>query len=428
MNGREAARESSRILGPRLPAFKLCEAEAEEVEFDCCVVGVGRLGLCFALTLERAGLRVIGVDVNEAYVRSINNKTLSSAEPGLRESLLESERLKATTDLRHAATSTRLIFVLVATPTDGGKHYYDHSALSSLLVQLNSLELKDTDVVINSTVYPGYIRNIGSQLLKDCRNCPISYNPAFVAQGDVMIGYRTGGWFGMVLAGTANDEIACKLKKIYERIVLGDHEATPSASVCFMSPESAEICKLASNCFRTTKISFANMIGDIADRTEGAEKHEICNALKLDRSIGPICMTPGYGFGGPCYPRDNKALAMYARQLGVQPSIPIATDEYNSFHHGLMVEEFLRQSASGDRVFEFQDVTYKPNCAVPMIDHSPKLEVACELARRGQKVKIIDRFEVILEVMKEYGNLFDYETRESTAACSIKDSGTNPVY
>ena len=138
-----------------------------------------------------------------------------------------------------------------------------------------------------------------------------------------MIGYRTGGWFGMVLAGTANDEIACKLKKIYERIVVGDHEATSSVSVCFI--HRAEICKLASNCFHTTKIFFANMIGDIADRTEGAEKKEICNTLKLDRSIGPISMTPGYGFGGPSYPRDNKA--MYARQLGIQPLIPIATDE-----------------------------------------------------------------------------------------------------
>ena len=402
--------DRARILGPRLPS---CVVSEEDVEFDCCVIGVGRLGLCFALTLERAGLRVVGVDVNDGYVRSINEKTLTSVEPGLRECLLQSERLVVTTDLRQAVTSTRLIFVLVATPTDGGTNYYDHDALSGLLVKLNTFQLRDTDVVINSTVFPGYIRNIGSVLMADCVNCPISYNPAFVAQGDVMAGYRTGGWFGMVLVGAANSTIASKLSMIYKRIARESDE-DGGVNVCIMSPESAEICKLASNCFRTTKISFANMIGDIADRTAGADKFEICDALKLDRSIGPICMTPGYGFGGPCYPRDNKALALFARQLGIQPLIPVATDDYNTFHHQLMVQELEKGMLSRDETIEFHDVTYKPNCAVPMIDHSPKLEVARELAQRGRKVKIVDRFDVVLEVMKKYGNLFEYQTRDPT--------------
>ena len=44
-------------------------------EFDCAVIGIGRLGLCFALTLERVGLKVIGVDMNESYVRKITSKT-----------------------------------------------------------------------------------------------------------------------------------------------------------------------------------------------------------------------------------------------------------------------------------------------------------------------------------------------------------------
>ena len=181
--------DAERFLGPRSPQRTLFD----DADFDCCVIGIGRLGLCFALTLERAVLRVVGVDVNDAYVKSINEKTLVSVEPGLRQCLLTSERFQATTDLRRAVMSTRLVFILVATPTDGGKYYYDHSALSSLLVKINEFKLKSTHLVINSTVFPGYIRNIGSLLLMDCVNCPISYNPAFVAQGDVMSGYRTGG-------------------------------------------------------------------------------------------------------------------------------------------------------------------------------------------------------------------------------------------
>lgn len=70
-----------------------------------------------------------------------------------------------------------------------------------------------------------------------------------------------------------------------------------------MSPASAEICKLAVNCFITTKISFANMIGDIADATHGANKLDILRAVGADSRIGSKCLKPGYGFGGPCFPR-----------------------------------------------------------------------------------------------------------------------------
>ena len=163
------------------------------------------------------------------------------------------------------------------------------------------------------------------------------------------------------------------------------------------------------------------MIGDLADRTPGAEKHEICNALKKDRSIGSICMTPGYGYGGPCYPRDNKALSIYARQVGIHPLLPVATDEYNDFHHSLMVEELSLEDRD---VFAFEDVTYKPNCAVPMIDKSPKLEVACALARAGKRVKITDRMEVIIEVMKEYGNLFIYEIKATESDAHTPSLGS----
>ena len=149
------------------------------------------------------------------------------------------------------------------------------------------------------------------------------------------------------------------------------------------------------------------MIGDIADKTIGADKHDICNALKSDKSIGPICMTPGYGFGGPCYPRDNKALAMYSAKLGIRPLIPRAVDDYNDIHHDIITKKMFE---SIDDIIEFENVTYKPNCAVAMIDKSPKLEVAYALSRMGRCVKIKDRYSVIIEVMKEYGDAFTYET------------------
>jgi hypothetical protein len=74
-------------------------------------------------------------------------------------------------------------------------------------------------------------------------------------------------------------------------------------------------------------------------------------------------------------------------------------------------------------MYIFENVTYKPNCAVPMIDKSPKLEVARALAKAGKAVKIRDRFAVILEVMKEYGDLFQYETISDVDAADYTFTG-----
>lgn len=89
----------------------------------------------------------------------------------------------------------------------------------------------------------------------------------------------------------------------------------PFLGLChlILVPPSAEITKLAVNCFVTMKVSYANMIGDIADATPGADKNHILQAVGADSRVGTKYLRPGYGFGGPCFPRDNRALGGYAR-------------------------------------------------------------------------------------------------------------------
>jgi UDPglucose 6-dehydrogenase len=90
---------------------------------------------------------------------------------------------------------------------------------------------------------PGYVHGTGKFLLRECVNTTLSYNPAFVAQGDIMQGYRTGGWFSLVLVGRANDEAGALLTRVYERIAPADR----CPAICLMSPESAEIAKVTIN-------------------------------------------------------------------------------------------------------------------------------------------------------------------------------------
>ena len=102
------------------------------------VIGIGRLGLCFSMTLESAGYNVVGCDVNKDYVNSINNKTFFSYEPGLNRKLLESKNFSATTDLKIAVNHSNTIFVTVASFSEpDGK--YDVSQVDSVVNNIKKI-------------------------------------------------------------------------------------------------------------------------------------------------------------------------------------------------------------------------------------------------------------------------------------------------
>ena len=99
------------------------------------VIGIGRLGICFSLTLEKCGYQVLGVDINEKYVSSINNKTLVSDEQGVEEHLLKSTNFRASTNIKAALDYSDVLYVVVATPSlPDGK--YDHSQVDSVVNKL----------------------------------------------------------------------------------------------------------------------------------------------------------------------------------------------------------------------------------------------------------------------------------------------------
>ncbi len=359
------------------------------------VIGIGRLGLCLALCMEQAGYTVIGVDINESYVEAINTKTFSSAEPGVNERLQKSSWLHATSSLDDALGSD-VIYITVETPTKPSENAYDHSRIDAILSAINERKVQNKHIVIASTVFPGYIKNTAQQLIKDCTNTTLSYNPMFIAQGEIVKGLQ---FPDMVLIGEASPEAGNCIATIQTKIYRN------KPAVHRMSIASAEITKLAVNCYITTKIAYANMIGDIADKTPDADKYAILAAVGSDSRIGNAYLKPGYGFGGPCFPRDNRALGAYADTVGVDAIIPAATDAANRLHAHCMAEALLAENKD---CYTFESVTYKENCAVPIIEESQKLEVAKIIAQQKKRVLICDKAPVIAEVEKKYGDLFTY--------------------
>jgi UDPglucose 6-dehydrogenase len=380
------------------------------------LIGVGRLGLCLALVAERAGYQVLGVDVLPQYVEKINNKTLVSSEPLVTEYLSSSKNFRATTSVKEALEFADVIMVLVATPSTGGDRHYDVSQVSRVLTDINNHRVENKHVVICCTVLPGYIATIGRELLRDCKNTSLSYNPEFIAQGDIIRGLERPD---IVLIGQGSPQAGDFIEALWSNFTCNEPK------ICRMSPESAEIAKLSLNCFVTMKISFANQIGDIADRTENADKHAILAAVGSDSRVGSKCLGWGYGFGGPCFPRDNRALAGYAESVGIYPALAFATDEYNKLHSDVMAQKLLEEDREE---YIFENVTFKEPCAVPIIEESQKLVVAKKLAKKGKKVVIRDRPDIIEACRQEFGNIFIYQYKDSLLENHSLANNSNHTY
>ncbi len=380
------------------------------------VIGIGKLGLGFALLLERSGYNVLGVDIFPDYVNRINEKTIYFDEPGYNSLLQKSENLKATTDLKEGLHHSNIIFIIVQTPNGGGSRFYDHTILSNLLERINKMKPDNKHFIIGCTVMPKYIQDIGKGLIHQCSNSTLSYNPEFVAQGDIVRGFENPD---IILVGTESETLKPVLKEIYDKM------ARNQPKFCFMKPTEAEIVKISLNGFITTKISFANMISDLCDTLPNINKSTVLEAIGSDSRIGTKYFKPGTSFGGPCFPRDTRALKQLMDQNGIQSNLLQATTEYNNQHVLFQTDQLLSEDKTisenmaklltcydrdNNSHFIFSNVCYKDNSKIPIIEESAKLKIAERLAKQhGKKVTIKDVEPIINEVKKEFGSLFAYE-------------------
>tara|TARA_A100001391_G_scaffold181061_1_gene146819 strand:+ start:1070 stop:2185 length:1116 start_codon:yes stop_codon:yes gene_type:complete len=364
------------------------------------IIGVGRLGICFGLTLERAGYNVLGVDLFPNYVKQINDKSLKSSEKNVEEYLKKSKNFKATTSLEEGIKFSNTIFVVVATPSlpDGR---YDHSQVDFIIDQITSFNFgfyENKNLVICCTTMPGYCNSVQAKLDRFKSGYVVSYNPEFIAQGSIL---HDQAYPDMILIGEGSKEAGDILQEMYENMTLN------KPKINRMSPIEAEITKIGLNCFLTTKISFANMIGDIVSFA-GGNPDRVLSAIGSDSRVGKKYIGYGYGYGGPCFPRDNRALAIYASDIGVKALISEASDKSNEQHLEYQVQLF-KQYNSFDVPVEFDYVSYKPQST--MLVESQQLLFAKRLTDEGYTVILNERESVIEQVKEMYGNIFEYRRR-----------------
>ena len=347
------------------------------------VIGAGRLGICFALLLEEAGYDVLVSDVRPGYVKSLQENKISTNEPLVADLLKDAKNLKATTSNQEVIEECDIIYTFVSTPSTA-KGDYDVSAVWEVVrdikhVAATSGKVKDKAFVVGCTTNPGDCIKFQDELI----DVDVFYNPEFIAQGSIINDLRHAD---MVLIG-GHGYHADHITRIYDDIQVN----TPKINV--MSTGAAELVKLAVNCYLTTKISFANMVGEVmALNGMGDEIKNVLSAIGADSRVGSKYLGYGYGFGGPCLPRDNRAWAYAAKKVGLEHNLGFTTDEFNKEHAKFLADYFHKKNKK-KLPFLFADgITYKKGTDI--IEESQQMLLCKDLMKKGHKVVIFDLPEV----------------------------------
>lgn len=374
------------------------------------IIGVGKLGLAYALVFEEKNFSVFASSYKQDYVENLQAKRLDTTEPGVKEMLDRATNLHFTTDNHEIIDSCDFIYIMVATPSTAAGDY-DVTAVIDVAKDLlnHPTDISGKILVIGSTVNPGTTEVI-QNMLQD-RGVHVVYCPTFVAQGSVLANIVDPHTLSI---GTENTEVAEKCKQVFGKIITDD---TP---IYVFKPLTAEILKMAGNCRATLLISFFNMIGQILlDQNLEQDIQNACmylNAIKRNNRV-----KFGFGFGGPCFPRDNRAFVHYARGIGLDYPLGELVDSFNQDHVEWLTDYLISRNEK-NLPFYFPYITYKPG--VSIVEESHQLRVCKNLLTKGKSVFVETTGFLPPETQDQLSKQFTNQIKFVT----IKDIDPSTVY
>ncbi|MEV8268539.1 UDP-glucose/GDP-mannose dehydrogenase family protein [Microbacterium sp. NPDC076911] len=350
------------------------------------VIGCGYLGAVHAAAMASIGHEVVGIDVDERKVASLSKGLAPFFEPGLQEILtagIESGRLTFTTDMA-AASGAKVHFIGVGTPQQKDGYAADLTYVNAAVDALVPY-LSEGDIVAGkSTVPVGTAASLTPRV--EATGATLVWNPEFLREGwavqDTIDPDRLVVGVPANDAGTTATEV---LREVY-------HPAVAKGTPFIVTDlATAELVKVSANAFLATKISFINAMAEIAEVT-GADVTQLADAIGHDARIGRRFLGAGIGFGGGCLPKDIRAFAARAEELGRGESVGFLreVDAINLRRRERAVE--LVVEAAGGAVYDKKitvlGAAFKPHS--DDIRDSPALDVAVRLHGLGAKVTVTD--------------------------------------
>lgn len=352
------------------------------------VIGLGKLGSPFLATCASRGFNVIGLDVNSHFVDLINQGKAPVDEPNLAQLIVENrKKIKATPDYSEAINNSSITFIIVPTPSIKSGAFSNEYVISAARNIGKVLANKDKFhlLVITSTIMPKSMdieiipaleKASAKRLNRDFGVC---YNPEFIALGSVIDNLLNPDF---VLIGESDKNSGEMLESFYRKFSVN------KPPIVRMNFVNAEIAKIALNSYITTKISFANTLAQICEQVSGGDVDQVTAAIGLDTRVGNKYLKGALPYGGPCFPRDNRAFFSFANEVGVRAELAKAADLVNENMTVQIVKTVEEIAANKNSKIAILGLAYKPDTDVA--EESAGVKIANLLSRKSAKVYVWD--------------------------------------
>lgn len=374
------------------------------------VFGLGYVGCVSAACFAKLGHQVIGVDVVQYKVDSINGGEAPIQEKNLTELVYQGVkkfRLSATTNTKKAVLNSDISFVCVGTPPKKNGDL-DLFALKRVCEEIG-LAIKEKEnhlVVIRSTMFPGSL-NILRKILekssgkKSGKGFGLAVNPEFLREGSAIKDFFNPP---MIVIGSDDKKSAEMAMSAYNGV---------KAKKFVVKENVAQMIKYASNSWHALKVSFANEIGSVCNEI-GVDASKLMGIFTEDNqlNISSYYMKPGFAYGGSCLPKDLAALKNNANKTGLKTPVIDSISESN-LHHILRAVKLVEKT--GKKKIGILGITFKAD--TDDIRGNPILYVINRLVNKGYNVKIYDPLigkSNLKNIAKSYRKeVFDLVNREN---------------
>lgn len=355
------------------------------------VIGLGYIGLPTAAVIASRGKTVVGVDVNERAVQTINQGKIHIIEPGLADlvsRVVSKGRLCAS--MKHEPADA----FLIAVPTPfKDERQPDLSFIQSAVKQIAPVLKKGNLVVLESTSPVGTTEQV-SQWIADARpdlNLPhvsgeesdirIAYCPERVLPGRIIEELVKNDRIIGGLTPRCSEEAA----RLYGIFVEGECIRTDS--------RTAEMCKLTENSFRDVNIAFANELSMICDKLN----IDVWELIRLaNRHPRVNILQPGPGVGGHCIAVDPwfivSSAPREARLIRTAREVNDSKPEWVLFKVKQALMDYLKRNPEktpNDVVIACFGLAFKPD--IDDLRESPAMKIAEKLLQLHKgKVLIVE--------------------------------------
>lgn len=380
---------------------------------QCCVVGGGYVGLPLACGLAGAGFNVAVLDPDETKIKLLlsGRSYIGDIQDGLIRGLSEEGLLSATTD-EGILGESNVIIVCVPTPLNKTRDP-DVSILVSVGEAISRNIKPGTLVVVESTVYPGFTREVFLPILSRDdrvvgRDFFLAFAPERIDPGNVR--FRLDNT-ARVIGGTTP---ACleHSKLLYEKIV--------DRILPMTSTDAAEMVKLLENTFRIVNIGLVNEV-TLMCRKLRLDTNEIIDAAAT-KPFGFMPFYPGPGVGGHCIAVDPHYLAWKLRSLNYYSRFIELAGEINSSmprHVVDLVIESLNSDGKAVRGSKILIVGVAYKAGVGDTRESPALDVLELLVERDGDVQYMDPYVPSLVVGEKTYSSVDIGTSFADYDCVV---------